>query len=72
MCCKQIRVLYAVCRIQITCDKVKGHGYGQLANIVVHFQSQKYVENAKERTTKLRAECIVFVRMPQNDLTWKK
>jgi hypothetical protein len=63
MCSTQIRVLYAVCRIQITCDKVKGHDYGQLANIFVHFQSQKYVEKAKGKTTKLRAECTVFVHV---------
>jgi hypothetical protein len=72
MCSKQIRVLYAACRIQITCDKEKGHVYGQLAYIFVHFQSQKYVEKAKGRTSKLRAEYIVFVHMLQNDLTWKK
>jgi len=72
MCSKQIRVLYAVCRIQITCDKVKGHNYGQPANIFVHFQSQKYVEKAKGRTIKLGLECIVFVHMLKNDLTWKK
>lgn len=72
MCSKQIRVLYAVYRIQITLDKVKGHDYGQLVNIFVHFQSQKYVEKAKGRTTKLRADCTVFVHMLQNDLTWKK
>jgi len=41
-----------------TCDKVKGYDYGQLANIFVHFQPQKYMEKAKGRTTKLRAESI--------------
>lgn len=54
MCSKQVSVLYAVCRIQITRDKVKEHNYGQLADIFVHFQSQKYVEMAQERTTKLK------------------
>jgi hypothetical protein len=47
MCSKQIRVFFAVCRIQITHEKVKGHDYGQLANIFVHFQSQKYAKKAK-------------------------
>jgi len=62
MCSKQIRVLCAVC----------GHDYGQLANIFVHFQSQKYVEKAIGRATKLTVEYRVFVHMLQNDMTWKK
>jgi hypothetical protein len=71
MCSKQIRVSYAVCGVQITCDKVKGQDDGQ-HNISVHFQTQKYVEKAKGRTTKPGAEYIFFVHMLQNDMTWKK
>jgi hypothetical protein len=71
MCSKQVSVLYTVRRIQITNNKMKEYDYGQLADIFVHFQSQKYVETAQERTTKFK-EHIVFVHMLQNDLTWKK